>query len=76
MRLRAGSSLVSFARGRGLVTVASTLRFARNPSYDDHFFQLSKRPAASIGAHDHAELLWSVLSLTSGRELRSRRVSS
>ena len=68
--LRAGSSLVSFARGRGVVTVASTLRFARNPSYDDHFYRLSKRPAASIGAQDHAELLWSVLSLTPGRELR------
>ena len=70
VRLRAGSSLVSFARGRGVVTVASTLRFARNPSYDDHFYRLSKRPAASIGAQDHAELLWSVLSLTPGRELR------
>ena len=70
VRLRAGSNLVSFARGRGLVTVASTLRFARNPSYDDHFYRLSKRPAASIGALDHAELLWSVLSLGSGRELR------
>jgi hypothetical protein len=70
VRLRAGSSLISFARGRGLVTVASTLRFARNPSYDDHFYRLSKRPAASIGAQDHAELLWSVLSLGAGGELR------
>jgi Domain of unknown function (DUF4350) len=68
VRLRAGSSLVSFVRGRGLVTVASSLRFARNPSYDDYFFKLGKRPAASIGAHDHAELLWHVLSLSSGRE--------
>ena len=33
-------------------------------------YRLSKRPAASIGAQDHAELLWSVLSLTPGRELR------
>ena len=70
VHLRAGSSLISFARGRGVVTVASTLRFARNPSYDDHFYRLSRRPAASIGAQDHAELLWSVLSLTPGRELR------
>jgi hypothetical protein len=70
VRLRAGSSLVSFARGRGLVTVASTLRFARNPSYDDHFYRMSKRPAASIGALDHAELFWSVLTLSAGRELR------
>lgn len=69
VRLRAGASLVSFARGRGLVTVASTLRFARNPSYDDHFYRISQRPAASIGALDHAELLWSVLSLSPAREL-------
>ena len=68
IRLRARSSLVSFARGQGLVTVASTLRFARNPSYDDHFFKMAKRPAVSIGALDHAELFWNVLSLTSGRE--------
>jgi hypothetical protein len=70
VRLRAGSSLVSFARGHGLVTVASTLRFARNPSYDDHFFKMAKRPALSIGALDHAELFWNVLSLSSGAELR------
>jgi len=68
VRLRARSSLVSFARGHGLVTVASTLRFARNPSYDDHFFKMAKRPAVSIGALDHAELFWNMLSLTSGRE--------
>lgn len=68
VRLRAGSNLVSFVRGHGLVTVASSLRFARNPSYDDQFYKMSSRPAASIGALDHAELLWSVLSLSSGRE--------
>jgi hypothetical protein len=72
VRLRAGSSLVSFTRGRGLVTAAATLRFARNPSYDDHAGKMigkaADQPAASIGAHDHAELLWAVLSLTSGRE--------
>jgi hypothetical protein len=61
VRLRAGSSLVSYARGRGMVTVAATLRFARNPSHGDK---------ASIGTHDHAVLLWSILSLGSGRELR------
>ena len=68
VRLRAGSSLVSYVRGRGLVTVVSTLRFARNPGYDDYFSKMSKRPAASIGAQDHAELLWHVLTLSSGRE--------
>jgi hypothetical protein len=68
VRLRAGSSLVSFVRGLGLVTVASTLRFARNPSHDDHFFKMAKRPAVSIGALDHAELFWHVLALSSGRE--------
>jgi Domain of unknown function (DUF4350) len=46
---------VSYARGRGMVTVAATLDFARNHS---------------IGAHDHAALLWSILSLGSGPELR------
>ena len=72
VRLRAGSSLVSFTRGRGLVTAAATLRFARNPSYDDHPGKMIgiavDRPASSIGALDHAELLWTALSLTSGRE--------
>jgi hypothetical protein len=53
VRLRAGTSLVSFARGRGLVSAATSLHFARN---------------GAIGSLDHAELLWTVLSLTSGRE--------
>jgi hypothetical protein len=66
VRLRAGPHLVSWARGRGLVTAASTLGFARNPWWDD--FQMAKRPGTSIGALDHAELLWTILSLTSGRE--------
>jgi hypothetical protein len=61
VRLRAGSGLLSYARGRGQVTVAATLRFARNPSHDEK---------ASIGAHDHAALLWGILSLTPARELR------
>ena len=54
VRFRIGDELVSFARGRGLVTVATTLQFAEN---------------AAIGAHDHAELLWHLLTLTPSREL-------
>jgi hypothetical protein len=52
-----------------MVTVATSLRFARNPGWDDHFAKLRRRPARSIGAGDHAELLLHVLSLTPGREL-------
>lgn len=66
VRLRAGPHLISWARGRGLVTAASTLSFARNPRWDD--FLMAKRPGTSIGALDHAELLWTIVSLTSGRE--------
>ena len=54
IRLRAGEQLVSFGRGRGAVTVAASLNFARNHS---------------IGAADHAEVLWHLLALTPGREL-------
>ena len=54
LRLRAGEQLVSFGRGRGAVTVAASLNFARN---------------RSIGAADHAGLLWHLLALTPGREL-------
>ena len=68
VRLRVGSGLISYARGRGLVTVASSLRFARNPGWDDYVSRMVKRPTVSIGEHDHAALLWSILSLTSGRE--------
>lgn len=68
VRLRVGPGLVSYARGRGLVTVASSLRFARNPGFDDYVSRMMKRPAFSIGEYDHAALLWSILSLTSGRE--------
>lgn len=68
VRLRVGSQLISYVRGRGLVTAAATLRFARNPSHDDQRSRMVKRPAASIGALDHAELLWNVVSLISGRE--------
>jgi hypothetical protein len=54
IRLRIGEQLISFGRGRGIVTVASNLNFARN---------------RAIGANDHAELLWHLLALTPGREL-------
>ena len=69
VRLRAGAHLVSFARGDGIVTAASSLRFARNPNYDDHFARLDKRPERSIGALDHAEFFLHLLSLTPGVEL-------
>ncbi|HEX2331617.1 MAG TPA: DUF4350 domain-containing protein [Burkholderiales bacterium] len=54
VRLRAGEQLVSFARGRGMATVAATLNFARN---------------RAIGENDHAEMLLHLLELTPGREL-------
>jgi hypothetical protein len=66
--LRAGAQIVSFVHGRGLVSAAATLRFARNPWYDDRAGQKGDHPGVSIGAHDHAELLWELLSLRSGRE--------
>ena len=67
--LRIGASLVSFARGRGMVTAASSLRFVRNPGFEDHFAELRKAPAPSIGALDHAELFARLLALTPGQEL-------
>jgi hypothetical protein len=67
--LRIGASLVSFARGRGMVTAASSLRFARNPGVEDHFAKLRQAPATSIGALDHAELFARLLALTPGSEL-------
>jgi hypothetical protein len=54
VRFRAGEELASFVRGRGLVTVATTLQFAEN---------------RAIGEPDHAEFLWHVLSLSPAREL-------
>lgn len=54
VRFRVGGELASFARGRGLVTVATTLYFAENQA---------------IGKLGHAELLWHLLSLTPSREL-------
>jgi hypothetical protein len=54
IRFRVGEQLLSFEHGDGMITVASTLNFARN---------------RALGSHDHAELLWHVLSLTPAREL-------
>lgn len=54
VRLRAGDQVVSLDRGRGSVTVLSSLQFARN---------------RSIGTGDHAEFLWHVFSMTPAREL-------
>lgn len=54
IRLRIGDHLVSYGRGRGVVTVAGDLDFARN---------------RSIGSNDHAELFWLLLGQTRGREL-------
>jgi hypothetical protein len=54
VRFRIADQLVSFGRGRGVVTAASSLHFARN---------------RGIGANDHAELLWHLLALTPGRDL-------
>lgn len=67
--LRIGASLVSFTRGRGMVSAASSLRFARNPGFEDHFAKLRKTPAPSIGALDHAELFARLLALTPAHEL-------
>ena len=69
IRRRSSSRLVTFTRGRGLVTAVTSLRFARNPDYDDHAAKLRRRPARSIAALDHAELFWQLVSLTPGGEL-------
>ena len=69
IRRRSSPKLVTFTRGRGLVTAVTSLRFARNPGYDDHFAKLTRRPGRSIAASDHAELFWQLVSLTPGREL-------
>ena len=47
-RFQAGDQLVTVARGKGLVTAATSLAFARNDE---------------IGELDHAQLLWTVLTL-------------
>jgi hypothetical protein len=54
-RLQVTDKLVSFARGKGMVTVATTLHFARN---------------GFIGRDRNAELFWQVVSLTPARELQ------
>jgi hypothetical protein len=54
VRFRVDEQLVSFRRGRGMVTAAATLYFAEN---------------RSIGERDHAEFLWHLLTLTPAREL-------
>lgn len=54
IHFRVGEQLLSFGHGEGIVTVASTLNFARN---------------RAIGMNDHAELLWHVLEFTRVREL-------
>ena len=53
-RWRVGEQVLSFGRGRGAVTVLSTLQFARN---------------RSIGTSDHAEFLWHLFRQTPAREL-------
>ncbi len=58
-RLLAGTPkmarLATFAHGRGLVTAAATLQFAHN---------------RLIGEHDHAELLWRLLSFAPGPQFQ------
>ncbi len=54
-RLRAGDKLYSFPRGKGFVTVATSLHFARN---------------GLIGEHDNAAFLWTLATLTPAAELR------
>jgi hypothetical protein len=70
VRLRVGAKIVSFAYGNGTVTAASSLRFARNPSLDDHYARLGDRPAPSIGGEDHAALFLALLSLAPSRHLQ------
>ena len=64
---RVAENLISFSRRQGRVTAATSLHFARNPGYEDHAAQIFKRPARSIGAHDHAELFWQIVSSTPDR---------
>jgi hypothetical protein len=54
-RLRGGDKLYTFERGKGLVTLATSLHFARN---------------AQIGEHDNAAFLWALATLTPAAELR------
>ena len=71
VRLNAAGRLISFVHGRGRVTAAASLRFARNPGWEDHVSEkFMKKPARSIAAHDHAALFWHLLTLSSGTELQ------
>ena len=70
VRYRLARNLVSFSRGQGMVSAATDLHFARNPGYDDHYAKILNRPARSIGAYDHAELFWQIVSLTPDRLLQ------
>ena len=54
-RLQVTDKLVSFPRGKGMVTVATSLHFARN---------------GIIGREGNAELLWELLQLTPAAELQ------
>ena len=54
LRMRVGEQILSIGRGRGIVTVSTTLNFVRNHN---------------IGNHDHAELLWRIMTLSPGKEL-------
>jgi hypothetical protein len=54
-RFRDGERLVTVARGKGLVTAAASLNFARN---------------AAIGEDGHAALLWRVLTLSPASSLQ------
>lgn len=53
-RLQVADQLLNLPRGKGIVTVATSLDFARNDF---------------IGRHDHAALLWKVLTLAPARSL-------
>lgn len=53
--LHAADRLVSYPVGKGQVTVATSLDFARN---------------GLVGGDDHAEFLWALLQLTGARELQ------
>lgn len=54
-RFEAGDQLVTVSRGKGLVTAATSLDFARN---------------GAIGDKDHAEFLWTVLTLAPATSLQ------
>lgn len=53
--LQVGDKLISFPRGKGMVTVATSLAFARN---------------RLIGQPGNAELLWQLMQLTPARQLQ------